>query len=55
MNLNIDDMLYKDMLWLSERADLTVGQFVILAKRLDLRESDWAMFWKIIRKYREEK
>jgi hypothetical protein len=55
MNINIDELLYKDMKWLSEQTRLPITEFLEIAYRLDLRHEDWDKFWKIVAQIRTEK
>lgn len=55
MNINIDELLYKDMKWLAEQTRRPFTDFLEIAYRLDLTDEYWDKFWKIVAQIRAEK
>jgi hypothetical protein len=50
---DIDGMLYETAEWLSRQTGLGIKDFVDIAKKIDLRQEDWDIFWKKVQDYRE--
>lgn len=50
----IDGMLYDNAVWLSMQVGESVKDFTKTASQLDLRQSDWDLFWKKVRNYSRE-
>lgn len=48
-NFDVDGMLYETAKWLGKQVNLSTREFVEIAEQLDLRQEDWATFWKMIR------
>lgn len=46
---DIDGMLYDNAKWLAKQTGLTTNEFVDIAEQLELRQEDWATFWKMMR------
>lgn len=51
---DIDGMLYDNAVWLSMQVGESVKDFTKTASQLDLRQSDWDLFWKKVRNYSRE-
>lgn len=48
-SFDVDQMMYDDMVWLSNKINLPVGEFEIFAKQIELTQENWARFWSMIR------
>ena len=52
-NYDIDSMLYETAEWLSRQTGFGVQEFVDIANKIQLRQEDWAIFWKKVQEVRE--
>jgi len=52
-SFDVDEMLYEDMVWLTEQVRVNVGEFEEVATQMSLRQEDWDKFWKKIRTIKE--
>lgn len=50
MNININDMLVNDSIWLAEQAVNSTEKFLEVAEKIELRQSDWTRVWNRINK-----
>ena len=46
MELDLDSMLYEDMIWLLAQTSRPVNEFLQVASKIVLRNEDWSEFWK---------
>lgn len=50
--MNIDIMLYKDMIWLTKQTNRPITEFAKIVSQISLAEDDIAKFWEIVSKQR---
>lgn len=48
MNIDVEMMLYKDMLWLTEQTKRPINEFANVASQISLPDNYWDKFWKIV-------
>lgn len=53
--MNIDEILTGDTRWLVIQFERPVKEFLGVADKIDLRQSDWSKFWKEVSKKMNKK